>query len=484
MLSFRTGRASGPVLDVFREFTWLEGLAVCLGYVGIQLSTEFLNQWGLFFYSPSAADGRTIYVPVALAGFIFVIATIWDAVTDPLIGWWSDKVPAVPGRFRFPRISGRRRPFIFWGSIGLTFTSVAIMYPPVDDTSVWNFAYGTAMLCLHWLFVTIAMVPLIALGPEIARSEGARVRLGVWSGVGLLLGLAIAAAVTGALLGMLNTAPEGAPVSPEAYRQVSVIYAVLALILYQIPVWVVRERYTGTETQQGNLPAREGIAILLRNRPFIHYFFAFFLFSAGFLATQRVLPYWAQLGLGGNEETVTLLLLPFLAVALASYAVIPAVARRLHAKWMMVVAFFVVASGMPFMYVIGIADLDTSTKIVLGGALFGYTGIGQGILYVMITPLLGEIIDYDEHFSGQRREALYNGLHGVAWKASMAGSVLLATQSMNIWGNSAASPAGVFMVGPLAGICALAGLIVMLFYPRRRVAEASRESQARATEGF
>jgi GPH family glycoside/pentoside/hexuronide:cation symporter len=457
----------------------VEGLALCLGYVGVQLSTEFLNQWGLFFYSPSDTGDRIIYVPVALAGFIFVIATIWDAITDPVVGWWSDKVPPLPGRFRFPRIRGRRRPFIFWGSIGLTITSVAIMYPPVDGTSTLNFLYGTVMLCLHWLMVTAAMVPLIALGPEIARSEQARVRLGVWAGLGLLLGLTIAAAVTGALLEIFDTAPDGAPTSAEAYRKVAMLYAVIALICYQIPVWCVRERYTEDDARP-KLPIREGVAILLRNRPFLHYFFAFFLFSAGFLATQRVLPYWAELGLGGSEETVTQLLLPFLVVALASYAVIPFVARRLHSKWMMVVAFFVVATGMPFMYAIGVADLDTQTKIYLGGLLFAWSGIGQGIIYVMITPMLGEIIDYDEQFSGQRREALYNGLHGVAWKASMAGSVLLATQSMNFWGNSEASPTGVFMVGPLAGLCAFLGLIVMILYPRKRVAAATKAAHREA----
>lgn len=459
----------------------MEGFALCLGYIGIQLSTEFLNQWGLFFYSPTEADGRIVYVPVALAGFIFVIATLWDALTDPLIGWWSDKVPPAPGRFRFPRLQGRRRPFIFWGSIGLTITSIAILYPPVPETSTWNFAYGSVMLCLHWLFVTLAMVPLIALGPEIARSENARVHLGVWSGLGLLIGLTIAAAVAGALIDAFDSAPDGAPTSPEAYRRVGILFAAVALACYQVPVWLIRERYTSAEATRLDLPLRDGLRILLTNRPFLHYFFAFFLFSAGFLAAQRVLPYWATLGLGGGEETVTQLLLPFLVVALASYAVIPAVARRLHGKWMMVAAFAIVSTGLPLMYVIATADLTTASRIALGAALFGWCGIGQGILYVMITPLLGEIIDYDAHFSGQRREALYNGLHGVAWKASMAGAVLLATQSMNVWGHSEDAPLGVFLVGPLAGLLTLAGLITMLLYPRRQVADLRARKAERDT---
>jgi Na+/melibiose symporter-like transporter len=79
--------------------------------------------------------------------------------------------------------------------------------------------------------------------------------------------------------------------------------------------------------------------------------------------------------------------------------------------------------------------------------------------------MMGEIIDYDETKSGQRREALYNGLSGFAWKASMGGSIFIATQSMSAWGNSLENPAGVLMVGPIAGIFGVMGLIAILFYP-------------------
>ncbi len=116
-------------------------------------------------------------------------------------------------------------------------------------------------------------------------------------------------------------------------------------------------------------------------------------------------------------------------------------------------------------YVIGVIEATSATKIMMGAGVFAYCGIGQGIMYVMMTPMLGEIIDYDEKQSGKRREALYNGLSGIAWKASMAVSVLVATQSMNIWGNSADRFEGVLYVGPIAGVFALIGILVMFFYP-------------------
>lgn len=449
-----------------REFTPLEGFAVLLAAVAIQICSETINQWGLYFYSPSGGGGRTIYVSIGIVGMIFVVATLWDAITDPLIGAWSDITRTRPGLARLVPIRGRRRPFIFWGSILMTFTSVAFWYPPVDGESPLNFWYGTVLLCMHWTLFTVTTVPILALSPEIARSEGARVRLGVWYAVGMVVGLAVANALSGVLVTLLDVPHDGDHTTPAGYRRLAALYAVVSLGLFQFYVWVVRERYDSGEGARAHVPLLSGLRHAARNVPFLLYFAAFFTFSAGFLATQRALPYWAELGLEGNEGTVTILLGPFLITCLASYAVIPVIARRLHVKWMMFAALFIISSGLPMMYPIGMMDAATSTKVILGALLFAYCGVGQGIMYVMITPMIGEIIDHDERtLSGRRQEALYNGLSGVAWKASMGVSIVLATQSMAWWGNSADAPLGVYLVGPIAGLCGLAGCAAMLFYP-------------------
>ena len=671
-----------------KEFAWFEGLALCLAAVATQLSSEVMNQWGLYFYSPSEGVGRTLYVAIKFVWIIFFVATLWDAVTDPLIGSWSDRTRTRPRFWRWLRPSGRRRPYIFWGSILMTFTAVAFWYPPVEGTAAANLAYGTVLLCLHWTMFTVTVVPLLALAPEIARSERERIRLGTWVAVGMILGLAMAAVAPGALIVQLDPArtedrltltfpadradsvpaaltalvPAGleaevrfvasadglapvlseeyagladcvqdqdgwsvsftgqliseldfahahqavAAVLPEAmrgpitlvpdekgrvalrltgplhgpigfrrtkgdvtvslsgdlvsghvagrietalarlvpeqwrndvaqqsqgldhvlvvsgelakqlafvpdetglsvflsdellgdlasghvqqtleehypgaveitrvlgtfsaagYRRLALVLALLSTVLFQFPVWLVRERYDSDAVTEEHTPLLEGLRDAVHNRPFMIYAAAFFLFTVGFLGFQRALPYWAELGIGGDESTVTLLMIPFLITAMVSYAVIPALARRLHVKWMMFIAFATATTGLPWMYVIGVAPLAAGTKMVLGGILFGYCGFGQGIMYVMMPPMVGECIDYDEIRSGRRREALYNGLNGFVLKASVGGGIFFATQSMSFWGNSLENATGVLLVGPIAGLFTLAGLVVMAFYP-------------------
>lgn len=447
------------------EFTWIEGLALCLSMIGVQLSSEVLNQWGLYFYSPSEGVGRTIYVAMSLVWIIFFVGTLWDAGMSPLVGLWSDKTRTRPGWLRLIPLRGRRRPFIFWGSIGMTFTSIAFWFPPVEGTSALNLLYGTVLLCLHWTMFTITVVPLISLGPEIARSGQARVYIGTWTAIGMIVGLTIAAVLPGILITVFDPARAADEYSPTGYRSVAVLFAVISLVLFQLPVWLIRERYDSEAPGRQSAPLRDRVLAVVLNRPFIVYAVSFFLFTIGFLAAQRALPYWAELGLGGTEETVTFLMAPFILTALISLALIPMIERRLGVKWMMIAAFFIIASGLPWMYVLGKVDLDMNLKIVLGGVLFAYCGIGQGIMYVMMTPIMGEIIDYDEKRSGERRESLYNGLSSFAWKAAMGGAIIVASQSMSRWGNSADNFEGVLRIGPIAGGFAVLGLVAMLFYP-------------------
>ena len=47
----------------------------------------------------------------------------------------------------------------------------------------------------------------------------------------------------------------------------------------------------------------------------------------------------------------------------------------------------------------------------------------------------------------------------------MAGSVLLASQSMNLWGNRIEQYTGVLLVGPFAGLFGLIGMVLICFYP-------------------
>ena len=120
------------------EFSWVEGLVYAMGAMGVLVASEVIHQWGAYFYSPSTGTGRTVYVAVSAVGTIFFVGMLFDAVTDPLVGIWSDRTSTRPGWGRIVPIVGRRRPFMFWGSILMAITGIAFWHPPVHGESQTN----------------------------------------------------------------------------------------------------------------------------------------------------------------------------------------------------------------------------------------------------------------------------------------------------------------------------------------------------------
>ena len=451
------------------EFTNFEGFAFLIAMVGVQLASELFAQWGTYFYSPSIGTGRTVYVSIGVVAYIFMAGRLIDVFTDPLIGVWSDRLGFRPGRLRIVPLSGRRRPFVFWGSILMTFTGIAFWFPPVTGDSPLNFVYATVLMSLHWTVYTLAYIPILALAPEIARTPKGRVKLGTWIGVGMIIGLLCAALLPGQLITMLDPARQviessQSQYSAVGYQRVAIIFAIATLACFQFFIWAVREREHG-EQPSSTTPAIRELLRTFQTPVFRHYFVIFFFFYIGTLANQRAIPYWADLGLGGDESSVSVLGIPFAVTCLIGALSCPWLCARFELKWLVVAALGCMTIGMPCMYGIAILAATYSTKLALGMLVYALKGLGLGMMYVLVTPLIGEIIDQAEARFGERREAVFNAMHAVMVKSAQVLGIWVAVTIMSQFGNSVTQPTGAFLVAPISSLLCLIAMIAACFYP-------------------
>ncbi len=442
------------------SFTGWEGLAFCIGMIGVQLASELIIQWGSYFYAPPPGAGRAALVSIGLVGAMFVAGRVFDIVVDPLIGAWSDNTGANPSKRRGGFLAGRRRPFLFWGALLSTVTGIAFWYPPDSSETVRNFLYGTVLLCFHWMFYTLCYVPFHALAPEVARSDDDRLRLGRWIAVGMTLGVVVANVLPGALVTALDPAPPpnaGTALASQAgFQRVAILFSIAALFCFLFPAFAIRERHGQAVEAMSRGDALRDIRAIFRDRAFVRFFVITVLFNIGYLAGQRVIPYWAVVGLGGTEATVTELLIPFVATCLLTSAVLPSWAGRRNPRSLLAASLGILGCALPMLHGVGAMPGGIATKVLAGQVLMGVVGVAQGMLYVLPLPILGQIIDRDTQATGRRREAVYNGVYAVAWKAGAVLSIVLSTQTMDWLGNSKESPLGVLVVGPIGGAFAWA----------------------------
>jgi GPH family glycoside/pentoside/hexuronide:cation symporter len=458
-----------PNQPSFDSFPWTYGLVFLLAVAAVQISLEYISQYGPYFLFPPEGTNRPAFVALGLVGVAFAVARLIDAVSDPLVGIWSDRLNTRPRRF--PWIAGRRRPFLFWASIPLLATSVLFWFPPTQGVSQSNFLYCLLILALQLIFLTCCAIPLYALGPELARTPASRVRLGAWTGAGTTLGVVIAIVVAGPLVSTLDPArlaeDDTAAFSAVGYQRVSWLFGLLVLLAFQLLVWVVKEDKPAEPmpAESTSTHALSDLRRALLNPRFLLYFAIFFLFNVGFLAPQRCLPHWVEVGLGGDEAMVGEVMWPFFVTSLIASLAAPACSRLLSAKWLMVLGMAMVTVSLPWMHPIASSAAPSTTKVLWAQLMFATSGFGNGLLYVIVFPILGEIIDDDARGRSGRHEAMFLALHTMTWKAGVTVSVLLATQVMAWLGASIENPAGIFWVGPVAGLFCFVALLMALFYP-------------------
>ena len=123
---------------------------------------------GIFMFFLLTAFGMDPF----LAGLLGGLPRIFDAITDPIMGFISDNT-----RSRF----GRRRPYIFIGAIlsGIFF----ILLWQLDETNsqTYNFWYFLIMSMVFLIGNTMYATPLVGLGYEMTSDYNERTRLMAFS---------------------------------------------------------------------------------------------------------------------------------------------------------------------------------------------------------------------------------------------------------------------------------------------------------------
>ncbi len=119
---------------------------------------------GIFMFFLLTAFGMDPF----LAGLLGGLPRLFDAITDPIMGFISDNTKS-----RF----GRRRPYIFVGAIlsGILFAVLWQLNP--ENSQMYNFWYFLILSLVYLIGNTIFATPLIGLGYEMTSDYNERTRL-------------------------------------------------------------------------------------------------------------------------------------------------------------------------------------------------------------------------------------------------------------------------------------------------------------------
>jgi GPH family glycoside/pentoside/hexuronide:cation symporter len=355
------------------------------------LITIFLSNALLGLYLLKFATDVVLIAPAVIAT-ILLVARIWDAVSDPLAGYLSDRTVT-----RW----GRRRPWFAVSALPLGLAIVALWSPPEGLGEAALGAWFAAAVLLYYTAYTCFRVPHMAMGAELSRGYHDRTRvfgvMQVIETVGMLLG-----ALTLFLL-------EQAEDQRAFARGMSVAIAIGTVSFIWTATVRIQER--GEFQGRGGASPISAFRDVLSNPHSRLLVAIFFVEQLGFAAVIALLPYISDYVIETPGSTAIYAGSAICAV-MVSVPFWVAIARRVGKQRVWFVSLLLKIAVLAGFFTLGSGDF---WLLIAGTIGFGvFTGAGA----VVGPSLKADVVDWDEARTGERKEGAYFASWNFAQKAA------------------------------------------------------------------
>ena len=336
----------------------------------------------------------------ATMGLLIGATRLWDAVSDPMAGYLSDRT-----RSRF----GRRRAWIL-GSAPAIFLSLVILWsPPVILEGVLLVTWMAVALVLWETASTAFYVPYLALGLELTPHHHDRTRLFAWRHViGTMLGFA--GGLT--LVYFIRSA--------EMPRTAATNVALIAGGLLAGAIFLAARMLDEPASHQGRgSPSLTSAFKDVFRNPHARILFIVYGVESFGMGIVSVFAAYILDDVVGRPEMLEIILACWMIpqVIMAPFW-IPA-SRRLGKKRLWLCGIACTAVGFGGQFFLGPDGILATIAMVL------MLGIGSGIANVIGPSIQADVVDYDEIQSGERKEGAYTAVWNFIRKAGMAGAAAI-----------------------------------------------------------
>lgn len=357
------------------------------------------------FFLKYATD--VLAISAVAMGWILLAARLWDAFSDPVMGFLSDRT-----RTRL----GRRRPWMIASALPLGLLIVALWSPPASLAGGALAAWTAVVFLLLYSATTAFLVPYDALGAELTSDYRERTLLfglrRVTFGIGAL------AALGGvALLSRDDLASEAGRLAARATAlEVSLVAALLMSGLAIFAAARLRERPDYLE--RGSRHPLRAFGDVWRNRRARILLLVFAVQQLGVTCIILVAPFFIDYVLQAPGQ-VAAVILAFVLSGTLSIPVWMAAGRRYEKKSLIIAAMVVISLAMLPGLFVGPGDLWIALPAV---AIAGFASGGTDTVF---PSLQADVIDFDEHDSGERKEGTYFAVWAFAAKTASGGAGVL-----------------------------------------------------------
>ena len=381
---------------------------------------------------------------------------LWDAVTDPCVANFSD-------RLRWKR--GRRLPMMAIGGLPTALFAALLFFPIVPSESAANIVWLAIVQLIFYLSLTCYCTPFFALVPEFGHTEKQRLNLSMAGSISFAVGsvLAGAAPSLGEMLGFERA---------EVSLQVGIsIVCLLAAILMYVPVLAIDERkhtYPPSDAESLFTAMRHCAG----NRHFRAYVMADLAFFYASAMIQTALPFYLTVLLC-EPNMLTPVVGALVLTSLLWYYPVALLARRFGKKRLVLLAMLVLAIVFIAVSFLGQPLLPVPPMVQLFGGL-AVISVPLSALGMLPNACLADIVVHDALRTGQSNEGMFFAARTFLQKIGVTLGIMTFASLTN-FGNSPGDDLGVRLSGPACVVVLLLAVLAFSFYDEKTLTRETHE---------
>lgn len=323
--------------------------------------------------------GQDLGVSLAAIATVLLIARAFDVITDPLVGWLSDRTNT-----RW----GRRRVWMA-AAVPILMLSIYKLFmpePPVTAT------YLLGWLIVLWLGWTMLFIPYYAWAAELSPDYNERTRITGWrSAIGL------AANVVSKLVPVMAIFLFSYGGTEETLFLIGTMTLILLPVTVGLSIWKVPE---GKDYIRSRIPVLPGLKLMWNNAPFKRLVAAYFVNALGTAISTALIVFYVRSVLQDDQNSIIQLMF-FFGFNLVGIPFWIKYSKKVgkHRAWR--IALFGFGALMLCYLFLGPGDFLWMLPIT------AVTGFLAGSSGVLANSMKADVIDVDRLESGEDRAAWF-----------------------------------------------------------------------------
>ncbi len=385
---------------------FIEKLGFCTFSGANNIVYQFKNLYYLFFLT------NVVKLDIFWAGTIFTIGILWDAINDPLIGYF-----AVNRKFR----SGESvRPFALWYSIPWAAT-VVLLFTDFNAPDTTAIILSLVIYLAFEVFNTFVGIPYNSMAGLASNRDEDRKSINIYRNLGGCIGSAVGAVACLPLLKAFGALDETGNLIPDTasrgFLMVAVVMGAIVVSGSLTHYFTTRERVKQVSEGTEHLGFFKLAGMLLKCKSWIYNTVYIVCYLVINMLLMTCLTYYATYVLGSTAAATPIQAAYLGAYLLTSFIVGAADKKLGRRKTMMLGAFIAILGKIWFLIAPAAPGAIYVNAITVGCAVT--------FAFVLFNTNRNNIVDIIEADTGRRIDSMIASADNLAGKLAVAGATQL-----------------------------------------------------------